>query len=572
VVALDPSEILSKHGEKAGSAVEASAKGKHREAFATAAEIAGQVVGVPGLGSVARMLQWSPVDDKLSIQVEKHQDREQLLLHFEPTLVALQDAGVAKITSAFEEALGTVVEQLGRTNRDIPGETVEQLRRMLPQFLEELPTAVASAAHRLGARLDVPAQSRSPVYNLPTRGARQIIGREADLERVMHLLEPRGDARIAASIEGLAGVGKTELALHAVQRLAAENRFPGGVFWLEAEKPDLAAIWGGPIAARMGLTPGIGTLQDRSVEVLRRIETGPPSLVVLDNVETWTTASCPNPLPEGSAVARLVTTRTGFLGGQEFAHHTLECLPPAAGRALLLTIADRDLGPMEDVDALVEHLGGHALAIELAGAYLHESPDVSAREYLSVRTPASDADKEVSHLVSYEKTLWECFHCAWTRLSPSARHGALVASHFPLDDALLSFLEDCGVRSDERRELRRFHLITSNKGRWRMHRLVREHIRSECSDQEVEASWQQVLEGLSKSQDLVVRGLDELSGSDLDGSKDGVSLDTATAFESTKSHLIHLSDMQQSLSRVLDEMHVLAMSAIRSIKEDPASF
>src|SRR5262245_27460726 len=122
--------------------------------------------------------------------------------------------------------------------------------------------------------------------------------------------------RVAASVEGLAGVGKTELALHLGDRLSETDRFPGGIFWLDAENPNLTAAWGGPIADSLAV--GTGPLEERAAAAIRLVSAGPPTLVVLDNVERWTRESEPRPLPTGSQVSLLATTRSRFLAGPSF--------------------------------------------------------------------------------------------------------------------------------------------------------------------------------------------------------------------------------------------------------------
>ncbi|HYC91626.1 MAG TPA: hypothetical protein VEO54_20570 [Thermoanaerobaculia bacterium] len=92
--------------------------------------------------------------------------------------------------------------------------------------------------------------------------ARELFGRETELPRLEAMLAPGASVRVAASIEGLAGVGKTELALHLVDRLSASGRFPGGIFWLDAENPDLTVAWGTTIAHALGV--GAGAVEERA--------------------------------------------------------------------------------------------------------------------------------------------------------------------------------------------------------------------------------------------------------------------------------------------------------------------
>jgi tetratricopeptide (TPR) repeat protein len=319
-----------------------------------------------------------------------------------------------------------------------------------------------------------PGRRPSPVHNLPSRPPRHLFGRDDDMATLAQKLQPGRSVRLAASIEGLAGVGKTELALHLVNRLATEGAFPGGIFWLDAERPDLTSAWGGPIAD--GLAVSAGPIAERAAAAVRIVSGGLPALVVLDNVERWARDSTPAPLPAGSHVSLLVTTRQAFLAGRAFEHHALDCLPPQAARQLLLTTAGRQLS--DGLEELLVHLGGHALAVELAGAYLHEFKRVSPREYLARRTRGDAVDESVRELVRYERTVKECFDATWTQLSPATAHALAISACFAPEDASLALLEGCGVSEAEIRDLERFHLLTTSNDRWRMHRLVREHARA----------------------------------------------------------------------------------------------
>jgi tetratricopeptide (TPR) repeat protein len=332
---------------------------------------------------------------------------------------------------------------------------------------------------------------RSPVYNLPSRQARQIFGRDEDLVDLAGKLQPGRSVRVAATIEGLAGVGKTELALHLVDRLAAEGRFPGGIFWFDAERPDLTATWGGPIADALAV--GSAPVAERAAAAVRIVSSGLPALLVLDNVERWTRDSAPGPLPGGAHVALLVTTRHAFLAGRAFEHHSLDVLAPEAAGALLLEVSGRELG--EGRDELLEHLGGHALAVELAGAYLHEFKGVSPRQYLERRSAGQDLDDRVVELVRYERTVKECFDATWTTLAPPAARVLAIAAHFANEDASLALLESCHANEESIGHLQRLHLITVSGDRWRMHKLVREYARSSGSGSEREEAQRAFVEG-----------------------------------------------------------------------------
>ena len=334
---------------------------------------------------------------------------------------------------------------------------------------------------------------RSRLYNLPVRRVQTLFGREVDIERLLERLGPGKSVSVAASVEGLAGVGKTELALHLVDRLSRTARFPGGIFWFDAENPNLTAVWGGVIAD--ALAAGPGSLEERAAKAVRIASNGPPVLVVLDNVEQWTNDTEPRPLPHGSHVSLLVTTRRKWLGGSSFSHHTLEVLGADAARELLASVSGRALEREDGAEKLLKHLDGHALALELAGAYLREFPSMSLGQYLGGLTAGRHAEERVSELVRYEHSVRQALDMHVGQLDRSARRALRIAACFAPEDASTSLLERCGVDPEAQQPLRRFYLITGDGERWRMHRLVRSWVEHRSTVKERTIARQAFMDG-----------------------------------------------------------------------------
>lgn len=338
-----------------------------------------------------------------------------------------------------------------------------------------------------------PRTARSPVYNVPVRRARQLFGRARDLDQLDAMLAPGRNVSVAASIEGLAGVGKTELALHIVDRLSASGRFPGGIFWFDAENHDLTVAWGTTIADALGV--GGGAVEERAAGAVRIASRGEPVLVVLDNVERWTHDTEPRPLPSGPQVALLVTTRYRGLAGRSLEHFEFETLPDEAAREFLFAAAERDLSTAPGTADLLRHLDGHTLAIELAGAYLREFPSVTPAAYLKKLTEDARVEEKVQDLVRYEGTVRRALDVHWQHLDETARNALLVAACFAPEDASIALLEACGVDAEARQPLRRFHLIRDEGERWRMHRLVREWARNVASAEDFARAKRRFVEG-----------------------------------------------------------------------------
>ncbi len=311
----------------------------------------------------------------------------------------------------------------------------------------------------------------SRLYGAPRTPSKRFVGRGEETEQLRKLLEHSNAVRIAASVEGLPGIGKTELALQLVYQLALDAAFPGGIFWLDAENPDLVPVWGGAIATALDIPDG--PLEKRAGAVLRLLEAkGESILVVLDNVETWTAEEQPAPLPVGPHMRLLVTTRRRRLGGTRFDHVTVGFLQTPFARELLESIAERELE--DGVDELLEHLGGHALAVELAGAFLAAFPQETPASYLE-ELQAGGGEQEVSEDVPYSHTVSQAFATLLKRLDEETRSAWTLASCFEAEPVIDELTEDVGLTRELRRKLQRLHLIeVDGDHRWWMHRLTRE--------------------------------------------------------------------------------------------------
>lgn len=310
------------------------------------------------------------------------------------------------------------------------------------------------------------------VHGLPRGPSMSFVGRDVELARLEELLTKKGYVSVQASIEGLAGIGKTEVALQLAHKLAQDRVFPGGIFWLDAEDPDLRSIWGGALADRFGVRGD--SADERCAQVLRRLaERREPMLIVLDNVAAWGSDAQPGPLPEGSHVQILITTRERNLGGPRFVHLELGFLSPPHDRALIEAVAARDPDP--GLDALLAQLGGHALALELAGAFLATYPSESAESYLAMLLEDSDElEREAVGRIRYEQTVAASLHTMWVRLDEAEQQAWLVAACFEPEPASRALAEAAGLDARGRRALERRHLIRSTEdGRWAMHRLTR---------------------------------------------------------------------------------------------------
>jgi tetratricopeptide (TPR) repeat protein len=358
------------------------------------------------------------------------------------------------------------------------------------------PTSARILAALLGLELGAlsPRDARELPCGLPREVSTDFVGRSGELERIVELLRASGAARVAVSIEGLPGMGKTELALQVCAVLARERVFR--IFWFDAEDGDLATAWSDRVAPHLGIEdPDPARRAQLAVRAMEML--GEPVLLVLDNVESWS-ASSPGPRPRGSNLRWLITTRVRELGGREFQHVELAALAPAASDELMTRIGGPELRSRPGYPALLAELAGYTLPLELAAAFLRRFPDVDPREYLeALKTGRSDGlAAEIETRTLYGRTLERSLARLYECIPGPAQRAWRLAAWFEQAPASVQLSEACGLDRRLRAELRDFHLIQADsQGGWSMHRMTRAFGRASGSAQEREAARHAFVQG-----------------------------------------------------------------------------
>ncbi len=345
--------------------------------------------------------------------------------------------------------------------------TVEQLRQWKAD-------AVARAAERLRSGTAA-ALVASRLYGVPRTPSAQFVGRGEEIAQLRDVLNHSSAVRIAASVEGLPGIGKTELAVQLVYQMAQEGVYPGGIFWFDAENPDLTPAWGGVIADELGIPEG--PISERAWAALRKVSCQPfPVLIVLDNVEAWDEDRQPRPLPHEGYLHYLVTTRRRWLGSSQFKHVDVGFLERRFSVELLERLAERTLKTAPGFEELVDHLDGHALALDLAGAFLGTYPDGTPASYLEeLKANSEEIETEVAGDVRYRRTVTQAYTTVWNSLEDFVRQAWQLAACFEPEQVTDELSEAVGLGRKSRRWLQRLHLIEADdQGNWRMHSLTRE--------------------------------------------------------------------------------------------------
>jgi WD40 repeat protein len=212
-------------------------------------------------------------------------------------------------------------------------------------------------------------------FTVPFPRNPDFVGRQADLDGLHSLLTEKR----AAGLTGMGGIGKTQLAVEYAYRHQAD--YPDGVFWINGAEP-LA-----PSFARLGvlLRPQTaeGPPEQQVQAAFDELRGRRDALLVVDNLADPARLNQPIGLgciPAGLPCRMLFTTRRRDLG--RFRGAELTGLPEGPALQLLLRHESRQsaLAPdhpaHEDARAIGRMLGGLPLALEVAGAFLGEWPDI----------------------------------------------------------------------------------------------------------------------------------------------------------------------------------------------------
>lgn len=261
--------------------------------------------------------------------------------------------------------------------------------------LEPLPTLIHGSAAAVTATSPEPSEPSNPstvstpskpVPRLLPSDTRVFTGRDAEVAALSTLIEQgtsglSGGAATVVVVQGMAGIGKTALAVHVAHRL--RDRFPDGQLFL-----DLHGYTDGlaPVSAQSALdsvlrsldgsAPVPNGLEERAAR-LRDLLAGSRTLLVLDNARD---ADQVRPLiPASSGCAVVVTSRSGLPSLLDAGRVEVGSLPEDQSRALLAAVvgAGRVAADPAGVAKILEHCSGLPLALGIVGARLASRPSWS---------------------------------------------------------------------------------------------------------------------------------------------------------------------------------------------------
>jgi DNA-binding SARP family transcriptional activator len=344
------------------------------DAARTAATALGLWRGAPLLDIPSQMLrdQWVPHIEQLRVQAlewrieaDLHDRRHEQLIpelrdltarhplrehfHAQLMLALVRSGRQAEALAAYQEARRALVGELGID----PGAELCQLHERIlagDASLIAPPTAPAVAA-------PPPAAATIP-RQLPA-AVRSFVGRQAEFGMLNGLAEEAAEAAraggtaVVSAIDGMAGVGKTALAVHFAHRTAA--RFPDGQLYADLRGFGPSGHPVEPTQVISGFLNGLGASPqaipddaDARAALYRSLLTGKQVLIMLDNAHN--AAQVRPLLPGAPGCLVLVTSRNQLTG-----------LAAVEGARLLT------LGVLDDAEAtelLAARLGAPRVAAE----------------------------------------------------------------------------------------------------------------------------------------------------------------------------------------------------------------
>ncbi|GIG69231.1 AfsR/SARP family transcriptional regulator [Phytomonospora endophytica] len=355
-----------------------------------------------------------------------------------------------------------------------------------------------------GLRPPAPAPTEQRRVNFLPYDVPDFTGRDGELNDLTHLWTGRDDGVMTISaIDGMAGVGKTTLAVHAGHHLA--GHFPDGQLFV-----DLQAHTAGqaPLDASAALAILLGqvgvpseripaTLADRSA-IWRSELSKRRALVVLDNA--LSTDHIRPLLPGTSRALVLITSRRRLIDLDGARALSMDVLPAADALGLFTAIVGEraKAEPVAVLDVL-QLCGFLPLAVRIAAARLHHRPRWTV-EYLATRL--RDQRRRLAELNTSERGVAAAFTLSYQQLTAGQQRmfrllglqpgrdigadaaAALAGVSFAEAETLLEDLLDAHV------------LAQHEPGRYTFHDLLREHALATATAEEPESGQRQALDRL----------------------------------------------------------------------------
>jgi tetratricopeptide (TPR) repeat protein len=322
-------------------------------------------------------------------------------------------------------------------------------------------------------------------------------GRGGELEAIIGFLDPESapKAVVVSAVAGLAGVGKTALAVTAGHAVWERGWYSGGVLFIDLHGYDNQYVEPGQALDALLRALGVsgehippGTEARSALYRSVLAQSREPVLILADNASSEAQV---RPLLPGSGLHRVLVTSRDTLAGLQARLLDVTVLDEAASVQLLAvalraarTDDDRVSGDQEAAAQVARMCGGLPLALQIVAALLKADPTLSTSELAEELARKRNRLKRLRYddgSNGGELSVEVAFELSYRRLQPGPARvfRMLVVNPGPdVSTESAVVLADQGF-SKVRRSLSylaKAHMIEagpSAAGRWRMHDLVR---------------------------------------------------------------------------------------------------
>ncbi|MDY7007107.1 MAG: FxSxx-COOH system tetratricopeptide repeat protein [Cyanobacteriota bacterium] len=300
-----------------------------------------------------------------------------------------------------------------------------------------------------------PAEFPNNLNKLST-GAVKFVGRDGDLKILHDQLQEKERASIAAVVTGIAGVGKTELALQYALLSKEKLTYPGGICWIGVRERSVVEQLLEFAQTQLGLFPAEDwTLEQQLDYCWSNWQPAGDVLIILDDVDKYEEIESYLP-PQSQRFKLLITTRKDSLLGL-LENLCLEVLDEGAALELLETLIDesRVTEQKEEAKQLCKWLGYLPLGLELVGRFLKRRPGwrlaimIQELEKQALDLPALQKPSGEMTATRGVETVLEL---SWQKLDKRGKYLGCLLSMFASAPIPWSLVEQCLPTGDSQEE------------------------------------------------------------------------------------------------------------------------
>jgi len=305
--------------------------------------------------------------------------------------------------------------------------------------------------------------------NRARTGAVNFVGREDAMKQLHHQLQQQERIAITAVVTGMAGVGKTELALQYALHHQKNSTYPGGICWIGVQGEMVGVQLLDFAKSQLGLFPPEDlNLRGQLDYCWARWQPPGDVLLILDDVHQYKEIQDYLP-PQEQRFKVLITTRQQSLAAS-FEQLRLPVLSESAALALLESLigASRLQAELEVGKGLCAWLGYLPLGLELVGRFLKRRTNwtlATMQQQLIDKGLQLSALQNPSGDMTAQRGVEAAFEVSWDELNQSARDLGCFFSLFALAPIPWRLVvERCLSAEDEEKleEIREGQLLNLN--------------------------------------------------------------------------------------------------------------